>query len=79
MLGTEISAGMDQTNRIKRAALVCSSTPVVADTAPQPDALLPSAAEVCTTRERSQSISRNPESFKSTTAETEPDSEGRDI
>lgn len=74
VLGPEIPAGVDQTDRLMRAALVCSSTPVVAGkTAPQP------GAQIGATRERSQSltsISRNPERFKST---SEANSEGRAI
>lgn len=66
-----------------RAAAVCSSTSAVADkTAPRPGALLPSPAEVGASGEESPSltsVSRKAESFKSTTADTEPDGEGRNI
>lgn len=69
---------MNQTDRGTRAAAACSSTTGVLDkTAPGPNALLPSSVEVCTSPDVSQSL--KPESLKSTTTHTDPDSEGRDI
>lgn len=77
VFGTEISVEINQSDRAIRAASVCCSTSVVPDEkAPQP-----SPPEVCTSQEGSQSVmsSRKLESLKSTTADTEPDNEGRDI
>lgn len=75
MIGTGISAEMNQSRGTTRAAAVCSS-------APRPGAPLPSPTEVGASGEESPpltSVSRKAESFKSTTADTEPDSEGRNI
>ncbi|XP_056886758.1 uncharacterized protein si:dkey-245f22.3 isoform X1 [Takifugu flavidus] len=78
--GTGISVEMNKTCGTTRAASVCSSASVVPDkTAPRPGARPPSPTEVGASGEESPSltsVSRKAESFKSTTADTEPDSEG---
>lgn len=77
MIGTEISVEMNQSCGTMRAAVYSSD-----ETVPRPGALLPSPAEVGAPGEESPSltsVSRKAESFKSTPADIEPDSEGRNI
>lgn len=69
VIGTGISVEMNQS---------CGPE----ETAPRPGALLPSPTEVGASGEESPpltSVSRNPESFRSTAADAGPDSEGRNM
>ncbi|XP_029682595.1 myoD family inhibitor domain-containing protein 2 [Takifugu rubripes] len=76
--GTGIAVEMNETCGTTRAASVCSLASVVPDkTAPRPGAQPPSPTEVPSGEESPSltSVSRKAESLKSTTADTEPDSE----